>query len=440
MLVGGASLLPHIINILMLGTSFTIGTASTIGTATVNVSTGTPIPTFSLATTAGCTNYAGHITINSSSGVVSYDGNSGVGSGTLCVVDTDAQAKVTNSPFTQMIGLTGQSVSTGGVCDNPTVPRPANAVGFTTLAYCVDWSTPQGSTNNVTQKGVAQSIDWSNRALWLNCAGASGSAIQWIADTSQTANLCSGILVMTDPSVNKPALRLQITPADGAVIPLIDTMQQGCPSGKCAEVFPTTNAYYEVSLARPSTNFAGTGVGTDIDVFAGWRNFNETGNPALEIDFIESFGTHGNQGCVNYIVAIHNWADSQNGNGIAGVSGWPSPPCVTDTNYHTYSTLIASNRSNLLSACWYFDTTSVKSSCTVGVSTVSAGSFTQEGNAIIAGPGTGHYGADGPVTATATIWVAWLRVWSCAGWNSTPNTLITTTNSCSVSSPPSSPP
>src|SRR5215831_10525812 len=98
---------PSITGIALSGNTFTIGTASTIGTATVSVSSGTAIPSWSIATGTGCTNFSGHITINSSTGVVSYDGNNSLSAGTnpLCIVDTDSAPGIVNSPFKQAINV-----------------------------------------------------------------------------------------------------------------------------------------------------------------------------------------------------------------------------------------------------------------------------------------------------------------------------------------------
>ena len=322
-------------------------------------------------------------------------------------------------------------ITISGVCNNPAVPHPAQAVGFTTLAYCADF-TQQTTTNNVLN-GIPGIENWTGMS-WLDCTGA-GTRVgpiagkQWVLfSLGYPIPPCSAITVGLDSLSGVNALQLTAIPSYGDVIVEMTTGINSCSTSTnpCYEVFPTTNLYAEIHWRLGTTNLSNiTSPGNSLADWWSWYANTTTNAGCLEVDFIEYFGTVavGPGYAVGCKPTIGGGTISSAGN--------------ADANYHTVASLASSNSTNFMTNCVYQDGAAVMTGnqCT----TASGGSttpYTQQGYIAVMNE------ADWPTALSSgsyAVYVAWIRIWSCAGWNTTGNPQ-TTSNTCSVASPPTTPP
>jgi hypothetical protein len=317
--------------------------------------------------------------------------------------------------------LSVQVVSAGSsACTNPTPPHPAQVAGFTTLAYCADFTTNTG-TNNVVNH-TSGTMAWTVLSNWLDCAGASASVAQWsLNNYIGHGNNCADISVANDPTAGSNVLVMNVTPSDTS-IPFtlgIATAQ----NGNYLMTYPGTNNYAEVKYRidpAQSSRFSGANV-----FFAFWSEYQTP--CGLEIDFIETFG-----GSTNSLGQLVDWCNLGNHASDGNIAG---PPF--DSNYHVSGSLITSNGSSgLIGQCPYVDGVAAHQSSGGAVIcntiTPSNGGFSYKqpsvlilwNNAAQAAPVAG---------GNVTVWVEWVRVWSCAGWQTgTPNA---PNNTCVTASP-----
>lgn len=322
--------------------------------------------------------------------------------------------------------------SNGTVCDNPAVPHPAQVAGFTTLAYCADF-TQQSSTNNVLN-GAAQTINWTSMS-WLDCNGASThvgplAGKQWVVfSLGYPIGPCGAFTVAPDSVSGVNALMLTAIPSYGNTMVEMSTGVDPCSTttNPCYEVFPTTNLYAEINWRYGSADLSNiTSPGNTTADWWSWYANTTNNNGCLEIDFIEYFdltpiGPGYAVGCKPATIA----------------GGSASSQFTVDASYHTQATLETSNGTNFMTACVYLD--GVEKMSGNQCATASGGDarpYTQQGYLAVMNAGDWPTALSG---GSLTVDVAWIRIWSCAGWNTTGNP-ATTSNTCSVSSPPTTPP
>jgi hypothetical protein len=310
-------------------------------------------------------------------------------------------------------------ITISGVCNNPAVPHPAQVAGFTTLAYCADF-TQQNATNNVVN-GVSQTMVWTTLANWLDCAGASKSLAQWSLNGSNgKTNTCSGISVANDATAGSNVLKITQTPADGgAAIESIATVANG---GVNYELFPGTNSYAEVKYrlnTADENNIPASGQGNVV--FDWWSMFY---NGGLEIDFIETWG--GAPGTWSPSGGFLDWNNSSN-RPSSGGGNYIAP--TFDSNYHTFGSLMTSNGSSgAVGQCSYADGVAAMTTCHYIIPS-EASEYTQS-NYLLLWNGAAQAAT---LTGNVVVYIEWIRVWSCAGWLT--GSLSSPSNSCSVSSP-----
>lgn len=327
--------------------------------------------------------------------------------------------------------------SNGTACANPAVPHPAQVAGFTTLAYCADF-TQQASINNVVYgaevTGGAQTTNWTSMN-WLDC-NSTGSGLvagkQWIkreVATGSNGGPCGASTVALDSVSGVNALQMTAIPSYGTVALGMATGVDPCSnsSNECYEVFPVTNVYAEINWR--------------VDL-SQWSNIVDKGN--AEMDFWSwSANTSGNSGCIeiDYIEYFNTFTVGPGIGGINGCSpkgtvGGPAASFTIDSVYHVIGTLFSSNRTNFLTACMYRDGVEVMpGNVCETLSNAGTNAYTQQGYLTLSNYAGHVYAVTGPVT----LYVAWIRIWTCAGWNTTGNPQ-TTSNTCSVASPPTTPP
>lgn len=324
----------------------------------------------------------------------------------------------------------------GPVCSNPTPPHPAQAAGFTTLAGCWDWTATSGNTMCVNGSCVAV-LPMSN---WFSC---NAGAPQWSFNTFATvgSGSCSEITVGTDPVKGNQVLDMVMKPADGVAnqIPLMLVSCKTQATTPCW-LFPTTNSFIEVNFRFDKEDQANLHSGNNFvqDFYSFWVNAPSGCTGGVEIDFTEIFS--GGNGTTGY----GDWCNSSGGIFLPAAS-----PNFSDGNYHTVSNLATSSRTSVATGvCTYVDGTALpipgagNNTCQPGV--VSGVSFcgsgtnssinmcSQEGYIILASEANAGGGALSP--GNFHVYIAWARVWSCAGWTSSPGG-GNPTNSCDVNPP-----
>lgn len=327
------------------------------------------------------------------------------------------------------------------ICSNPAVPHPAQAVGFTTLAYCADF-TQQTAINNVVYgagvSGGAQITNWTattgGNLNWLDCVTPRNGPIagkQWynyeVAVGGSQPNPCSTKTVSVDSVSGVNALQMTVSPSDGLVALGITTGVDPCSTATnpCYEVFPTTNLLTEINWRIDLTEWSNNIVdfGNVINDWWSWYATTTNNFGCIEIDFIEYFKT------------------APVGPGYAvgcspGTVGGGAVSFTLDSSYHTISTLESANRTNFGSGCVYRDGVEVMSGNQCATSSGGNSAIYQQQGYMELSQYAGHVNV---VRAPVHLWVAWIRIWSCAGWNTTGNPQ-TTSNTCSVASPPTTPP
>ena len=339
-------------------------------------------------------------------------------------------AGLTVSPPQQISVTVNPAVVASNICNSPAVPHGAQVAGFTTLAYCADFTTPVGAVNNVTQAGMVQSIDWSNLANWLEICGATGAQRQWTLNNFNATPDCSHFAIAYDAAAGSNVLQLTKFNGEAGNAPTMASGGPNCPEGDCFAAVPGNNMYTEIYFRHGANNYNGTNVAADFDWWA-WM----VGGENIEFDFIEANTT--NPGHCSQYTGVHAWDGSTGSNPSNGIGGYTfnSPPCFDDANYHLVSTLATSNRTDTMGFCGYWDGQGATPCAFYGYPFTPG--FYQENYLELSGSRGADLGGNNfaPVTGTSIVYVAWLRIWSCAGWNSNPSDPHTTTNSCYTASP-----
>jgi hypothetical protein len=265
--------------------------------------------------------------------------------------------------------------------------------GFTTLAYCADF-TQQTTTNNIIN-GVSQTMVWTTLANWLDCAGASSP--QWILNNNiGHSNSCGAFSVANDPSAGSNVLQMTVTPANGSLF----TAGIGTAgSGKYYMTYPGTNNYAEIKYrlnAAEENNIPPAGRGNVVLAYWSWY-----ASPCgVEVDFIETFGgTGGNQG-------LTDWCGSS---GTSGQSSLTAP--ALDSNYHVFGSLNTSNGSSgAFGQCGYADGVAAVTTCQSKIPSNSAeylqGSWLLLWN---------NAAQSATLTGNLTAYIEWIRVWTKSG-------------------------
>ena len=317
--------------------------------------------------------------------------------------------------------LTVQVVPAGSasVCSSPAVPHPAQAAGFTTLAYCADF-TQETAMNNVVNHTTG-TMAWHTLANWLDCAGA-GSP-QWsLNNVIGHANNCADISVANDPTAGSNTLILTVTPSD-VPSPTFTLGIATAANGNYLMVYPGTNNYAEVKYRISTAEAANMPVQSNI-FFDFWSEYQS--GCGTEVDFIETFA-----GTSYSMQGLTDWCGSNTTSG--GALTGPS-----DSNYHILGSLNTSNRSSgPIGQCSYTDGSATLANgggaqTCQSTTPVNSVSYTQGSYLLLWN--NASYGASTPaVTGNVHVWIEWIRVWSCAGWAlGTPNS---PSNNCSTSSP-----
>jgi hypothetical protein len=205
--------------------------------------------------------------------------------------------------------LSVQIVATGS-----TVPAPAQAAGFTTLALNADFSLPFYAT----------------QSNWLDCAGASNPQWYraWIGFGSGIAAPCSAANQQTDPSTGQPALLLHWqddyyngAPVAGFPLQTVDNNGNG-------NRIPA-NAYFEVTARYNPSSFG---------PFANGDMWSYTADgTSVEWDGLEIWRV----GASDASTCMHN-----NANGFIDCI-WsgdpPNTPSIDWRAYHTYAWRVTSS-------------------------------------------------------------------------------------------------
>jgi hypothetical protein len=327
-------------------------------------------------------------------------------------------------------------ITISSVCNNPAVPHPAQVAGFTTLAYCADFTTSSGNNNVVA--GVAKNENWSSMS-WLDCStrggGGNVAGAQWLNYNGGQpgANECGTKTIELDSASGKNALTITATTALTSPDKLgLTTAGDPCSNtlNPCYEVFPLTNMYVEINWRVNTSEYANVvHPGAMIqDFFSWWASTTNSPNGCLEVDFLEYWGSPPSPNTNSYIFNYGGCSGSEN------VSGGRF---TVDSNYHTFASLETSNRTNLVTACSYLDGNALDAPGACHYASGTNISYPEEGYLQLAN--WAAYDSAG-ITGPVHLWVAWIRVWvngSC--WDTTGNP-HTTANTCNTASPFTSPP
>lgn len=318
--------------------------------------------------------------------------------------------------------------SGSGVCNNPSVPHPAQVAGFTTLAYCADF-TQQATTNNVVNH-TSGIMPWTTLSNWLQCAGASSP--QWaLLNNNGLGNNCSGISVGNDPVAGSNTLIMNVRPSDGGSYTLgIATHIQG---GAELMTYAGVNNYFEIKY-RIATSQMGT---VPIGQLAyDWWSWYRDGC-GFEVDFIETYSSGGSSGVrADAAQGITDWCNLGNhgsGGDLSLGNNW-------DSNYHVAGSLTTSNGSSgQIGQCAYLDGAPTPSRSSPGGPPetprcqTSTPTQSQQYNQMSWLLLWNNAAQNSAVTNDVTNWIEWIRVWSCAGWNN--GSPGSGTNNCVVSPP-----
>ena len=328
------------------------------------------------------------------------------------------------------------------VCNNPAVPHPAQMAGFTTLAYCADFTTDSG-TNNVLL-GAARNQNWSGMS-WMDCTtGNNGNTAgkQWLMEQGgQTLLPCSTVSVGADPATSAQALTLTVHPSDGTSFPAvagIGTSHYNCVDSQytCYMTFPTGNAYAEISWRINVNSYNGPdgtacGGSPCLERFDFWSGGAQK-DACLEIDYIEYFAGSTTSLFLTGASPV-NWCGGSQSGQAASIS------FTQDSNYHNDGALTTTNNTAspiVVSVCTYHDgaaSQKIQNSSTPGCvrySEPNAPSYQMQ-SLLLANAAAGN----GAVASNVPIYIAWIRVWvnsSCYDPTQNPRTA---TNTCTRAAP-----
>lgn len=292
------------------------------------------------------------------------------------------------------------------------VPAPAQAAGFTTLAANYEFS----NTSNFTTNG--HTYNFSDITTWLDCKGAA-NPLWWNATFSGgNTTPCSDFSMVNDGGTN--AMQMTFTQTDhsnqgsgGADNTTMQTTQPNSGSGTTS--LPTGFAFpeefyaeFKVRMVTPDSNAPGSLLGD-------WWSISATPNsPYMEDDFQETFsggndGTGTNQGLTFFPEA--HFVNSGN------------LPGYNHNNYNVVGERVTTDSSGNASICFYVNGTQIAGNAQSG--------WTRAGNCV-----TGRWPDTSAlqellrleVTAAAvapgatmngpvTINTQYFRLFTCAGWN-----------------------
>jgi hypothetical protein len=291
--------------------------------------------------------------------------------------------------------LTVQISPTGSVA---TPPAGAQAAGFTTLAADFDFS-------NTTMCIGSSCVPASPLSNWLDCAGATGSAIQW----HNQAN-CRSLVLTTDSGINVLDLNFHIAdfPTYNAA-----AMQTANASNSTAFFEFPTGTYVEIKGRAPSSMLTSTCNTAQkpfnncplMDLF-GWSTAGGCGfscnNPFIEWDFIETYANKAD-GSTAYARGSAGFSDKGGLVQVGSVSGYDP------TVYNIYGQLITTDGAGNWARCSFLNN-AWTGKCDTG--TFSPSTLNKDFLALEAGPYTSgvNYLQDGH------YYIQWIRVWECSSW------------------------
>jgi hypothetical protein len=278
-----------------------------------------------------------------------------------------------------------------------TIPAPAQAAGFTTLALNEDFSQPFYAT----------------RSNWLDCAGATSPLWYraWMGFTGSTDPPCSSISQEIDPLTSQPALRMHYQGSYFTVaVPGVANqgpLQTVDNSGNGRRIPP--NAYFEVEARYDN-----------ISPYIQWDIWSYTTNgTSIEWDGIETWG-----GGIDAGSCVHNNEIPENGgNYIRCIWDTVVPASGTPTfeQYHKYAWRVTqSGTINDGFWCAYID--GISNGCITWLPTANEATGIDQTLIFLFGR---HCRGTDTATCTAALasysgnmWIKSAKVYSCAGINS----------------------
>ena len=284
--------------------------------------------------------------------------------------------------------LPGQIAPAGS---DPGVPAPAAAAGFTTVAINDDFSQPF----------------WANKANWLDCNDGITSPPasplyyrSWVGFGFPAAP-CSAVLQETDQLTGLPALHMYWKQAFynvslGNESNMLQTVNGTGGGGATGRLIPP-NAYFEVTARLVSS------AATDVH----WNIWSYTANGSVNFEWD----------------ALETWVDNGDTTSCATLGG-----CTTSnpanagftpiSGYHRYGWRNTSDGTTASWWCFYIDD-SKKGCANPSGSSLIAGLYQQTLQILLEqgcrGPSEPPGCGDG---SQADVWISRIRVFSCAGINS----------------------
>jgi len=301
-----------------------------------------------------------------------------------------------------------------------TPPPQAAAAGFTTLLANFDWSNNSlcATTTGATSQTCVAASPATN---WLDCNTSTPDNSKFWHYLYSVQLPCARAGVGTDPVTGKQSLFTQLLSSDApasAVCPpaspcpniaLYSALQGTTASNTGYTTWPL-GAYVEANERLDWTESGGTGAGNTTDgMFLGTNN-----DPSCHLEFdpgelFAAFNGAGDSGAPDYCGgAGHSsfWVTRQPNFPIAG---W----VVTDM--HAYGALQTTNGSNSIMWCPYIDNTLVAQVGQAnGCNEIFEAGHTYTTNRELAAIGFGNNQTTAAPT-TRTMWIQWIRVWTCAG-------------------------
>jgi hypothetical protein len=304
-----------------------------------------------------------------------------------------------------------------------TAPAEASAAGYTTMAFCNDFTVPIATSAAGVQNiaGTGLPYNWFNctydntPAVWYDalydsgppppCSDANGSRVSQVTDTGVTPNTLALQLVylITDQAAT-PGGKSSLTMSTASVL-----------DGGPASTWPQ-NSYYEVTY-RDNLSTQPNACGPTCQTLKGNTDFfgidikqrHSNTTPYTEYDFVENFSINC---CLNDNNALHSWGgNTADGNHPFAPTG--ANQHFFDT-YHTYGMLITGNGTTS-QACGYID--HVATGNCLAIPDQIKYDPTQRNFWII------FVGNEGDPSLTLDVniyaWIKSFAVWSCPNWNST---------------------
>jgi hypothetical protein len=283
----------------------------------------------------------------------------------------------------------------------PTIPAGAQAAGFKTLAANYDFSQPQ----------------YANQSNWLGCYNGSfpSSGFQWYQvgqapGLNYTTVPCSLIRQVADSTINKNVLDIgwpQSSFVSGThVNQIIQTQSQDTTS---STDFPP-NVYIE-TMVRTNTDNPSASNGNEIAGFWQWtaRHTQAGTNSAIERDIWNIFSLNPTPGA-SVLQTDWSWGVSGGCSGTACYGGGINPyPNLSQ--YHKVAVRVTSDGSTAQETCFYFD--DVLQEC----GSEQPKQFAAPFNAFL----SRNYliFQSGDLNGDQDLYVQYVRVWSCATWQTT---------------------